>query len=478
MLVKLLNTQHPSRDARELARLRALHDGGRAWRALLDEWVPKNQVEMPDMWADRKARATYANHAGAIVGLFGAYLFAEAPSVEGPAGPFWEQLWNSADGRGTPWAAFWKERFLDAMVGRQSLVWVNLPARGDAQPVSAAEELSSGLLDAYLVGLTPEQVLDWGEDDRGRLTWVMVHGVDVGRTAPDQPRARVHRWTWVDGSEIRRWTWTASADKADPGPDDDAVELPRVAHGFGRLPVVRLELPVGLWAMSRLHDPAVALLRATNDLEWALHRAANALLVIKAKWGDEAPKLGHGYYLSLGQEDSAEYVEPSGASFAILRERIAELREDLYRVVHQMALAADSDAQAAKLSGESKGRDWQAVDIVLSAYGEFVRDAMREAVEVVALVRRENVQVAVKGLDGWQLEDLDVFLTSALQADPLVKSETFRRLTAKRVAERLLGDDVSAEDLALIHKEIDEADYAPVDPSADFRDAGGPAPTG
>jgi len=460
--IALLNTTHPEQGGARLERLRALYEGGDTWRALLDTWLPQRAVEPPDIYAERRALATYANHAGSIVSVLSAALFAEAPQLSGVDGDYWAALLEDCDGRGSGWARYWRERLNDAQVGRTAYIWANLPARsGGEVAASLADEQRAGLLDAYLVALRPEQVLDWWADDRGRMTALMVRDVLTRRTGPESGRATVWRWTYIDATVIRRWEWVAKKDQPAPRPEDEATELPPVAHGLGALPVVSMELPHGLWTMGKLEDPAVAALRARNEHSWALHQAANELLTIRSKWGDERIELGHGHYLRLTRDadgaDEAAYVGPSGVAFAYLEKDVQATREEVYRAVQQMALSADSDASASRLSGESKAEDWRALDIVLAAYRDVVLGAMLSVARLIARVRREDpTAIAVSGLDGWQNESLSAFLqAAALAIDAREASPTFRRLVARREAQRLLQDETTPEQLQDVLDEID-----------------------
>lgn len=458
MKISLLEQRHPEHDAECLGELRALAEGGKAWRDRVAKWLPKNPSEPDDVWTDRKRRAVYHNYAGGILGLFGAYLFSEAPRID-LEDEYFAAFMADVDGAGAPLARWFRSRFRDALIGRRSFIWVNLPARAEGVAFSSkADELKGGALDAFAVGLAPEDVLDWGRDAQGALTWVLFRTVATERTDPTQPRVNVYTWTSIDTTTIRRWEWRATPDKQHPGADDDAKELPAIAHGIPRLPVVELVLPEELWAMELLRDPVLAHLRARNDLSWALNRTAHAMPVIKRQWGGPGDDLmiGAGYFIRLEREDTFEWTEPPGNSIVALREDCAELREEIFRVVHQMALAVDNDASRARASGESKQTDWQATKVVMSAYADVVRSAIRETIEIVGLVRGlGELDVTVQGLDGWQQLSLDEFLTGSAMATQAAKmSPTYRREVAKREAARLLPD-LGDKTLQAIHDEID-----------------------
>lgn len=463
MKVGLLNQTHPSYDGSAVARRRALYEGGRRWQELVPWWLPKHPEEADETYEHRKKRALYENHAGPLVAMLAAAVFSEAPTVDLDGAASWLPAFlANVDGAGTALGPWFGERLVDALVQQCAFVWVNLPARPEGVTLDTlGDEEQAGVLNAFLVGLDAEQVIDWAQDAHGRLLWVVVRDVLEERASVEAGRTRTHRWTYIDASTVRRWVWVGTAERPDPTDEDDALEQPQIPHGFGELPVVRLELPSSLHAMGKLHDPAIAHLRSRNDLSWALHRAAHALLVIKAKWDDKRPVLGPGYYLSIGQDDDAMYVEPSGGNFELLRQDTTDLREELYRLVQQMAVGADSDAARSKMSGVSKAEDWHAMDVVVGALAGLVRDLIGEVVRLVGKVRSVTADPAIGGLDGWAQEDLEPWLAAAAAAvDAHQMSPTFRRAIAKRQARRLLQDE-DPEVLTTIETEIDEAEIDP-----------------
>ncbi len=465
MQVKVLDQVHPDYDGDELARLNALHEGGRSWHALKDVWLPKYARESADTWAERKAVAGYINHAGPIVSMLAAMLFSTGAQVETPAGDFWPDFLANVDRQGTDWDTFWREAIESAQVGQRFYCWVNMPSRAGVAVKNLADEDSAGLRNAFLVPLSASQVRNWARDERG-LSWVMARGVEEVQESPETERVRRIRWTAITRTEITQWVWTATAEKPEPGPEDVAEMVARVPHTLGRLPVVEVLLPSGLWTMGKLADPAIMAASARNDLLWALHQAASELLVIKTK-ADGEPTLGHGAYLSLQPDDDAMFIGPSGVAFEHLERAVEGAREDLYRVVHQMALSADASASSSARSGDSKAMDWQALGIILASYQAIALEAMTATLQIVAELRGDTVQadqIGASGLEGWRTEDLTVWLEQlVLSAEAATMSPTFRREAGKHQAHKLLGDHVGDDIMATIVDEIDA--WTPPPPS-------------
>ena len=191
--------------------------------------------------------------------------------------------------------------------------------------------------------------------------------------------------------------------------------------------------------------------------------AAHALLVIKSKWGTDSPTIGAGYYMKLGQEDEAEYLEPSGTSFSHQRDGVKDSREEMYRVVQQLAAGADTTATRQAMSASSKSMDWKASEIMLTAYATQVLGAMRDTAAIVEKVRNSDGEAPTfTGLDGYAEETVEAFLERAAMAiDAREMSPTFRRVVAKQEARRILADEVPAEVITVIEKEIDAAVIEP-----------------
>lgn len=464
--VKVLNQCNPAYNEQLLAEQRALYEGGDSWHAMINTWLPRHPQETYPLYKHRKERATYENNAGPIADLLAGGLFTRPPQIEEYEGEWVQPFFRDVDKLGHDLNAWLEARLLDAMQGQRVYCWVNLPDKEVAAQNRMQQE-ASGQLDPFLMTLKAIDVIDWGHDEYGRLKWLMHKQTDSVRGSIESARVTRCTWTFIDDQVIRRWQWIAADPREhEPKEHEEIGELAPIAHGFGEIPIVEMSLKDSMFIMGKLRDPAVALLRSQNDLDWALYRAAHAILWIRMKWDPEQPLMAPGAYYKLGRDrdgtDEMGYAEPSGASFEHQSQRVTQQRHGMFRVVHQMAQSYDPNTGSrAQLSGESKAQDWKATEIVLSAYASTLRPFISNVLRLVSRVIDGNgsAQIPlVKGMAGWHQEDLLPFLTAtSLAQEALMLSETFHKVVAKEQVRRVLPH-LSEEQVKMIEDEIDKAD--------------------
>lgn len=462
-LVKVLNSTHHTYDEAALQDWRALYRGGSYWHALKKRWFGRLEQETQDSYDRRMRFATYENNAGSIVDLLVGGLFTEPPEITQYEGDWVQPFLNNVDRQGTDFVGWLQERLKQALEGGAIYAWVNLPRGSGAKTL--LEQERAGDLDAFLVTLEAMDVIDWETDDTGNLLWIMHKAYDTERRSITEERRRICTWTLIDGSVIRRWRWYGEPGKLDQEPKDrdEVPQLDEVRHGLGTIPVVKLALTESMHIMGKMRDPALALTRGQNDLDWALHRGAHPLLYIISKFGDsDEPIFGPGVYMKLMRDkdgtDSMGYAEPSGALYKVLADRVMVLREALYRIVHEMALSADGNATRAQLSGESKDADWRATETVLTAFAIIMRPFIKRILTLVSSVRDTTPQVpVVMGLAGWHSQEVLPFITAlSLAGEVAAVSQTWHREAAKAEA-RVLLPELRADALEKIDAEIDAA---------------------
>lgn len=463
--VEVLNQTHPTYNGQLLAEQTALYEGGDIWHDMIKTWLPRHPQETYPLYKHRKERATYENNAGPIADLLAGGLFTRPPQIEEYQGDWVQPFFRDVDKLGNSFNAWLESRLLDAMRGQRVYAWVNLPAIDEA-PRNRLEQETSGALDPFLMTLKAIDVIDWGHGEHGKLEWLMHRKTESVRPAITSPRVTQITWTYIDGITIRRWRWTSTDPKVhEPKPHEPIPDLDNIEHNFGEIPIVEMRLKDSMFIMGKLRDPALALLRGQNDLDWSLYRAAHALLWIRMKWEPDKPLLSPGAYYKLGRDqhgdDEMGYAEPSGASFEHQAVRITQQRHGMFRVVHQMAQSYDPNTGSrAQLSGESKAQDWKATEIVMSAYASALRPFIAAVLRLVSRVKdgKESPQVPlVKGMAGWHQEDLLPFLTaSSLATEALMLSETFHRVVAIEQVRRVLPH-LSEDQVKVIEEEIMKA---------------------
>lgn len=484
--VEVLNQTHPSYCEEELEQQRALYKGGADWHRHVRHWLPRHPQEAFPMWRHRQERATYENNAGPIVDLLAGGVFMRPPQVENIEGDWVQPFMADVDRCGNSMNAWLEDRLIDAMQGQRAYGWVNLP-EVNGQPANRLQQETSGQLDAFLVDMQACDVIDWGHDSYGALQWLMHRRRESVRPSISSERVCRITWTYIDGEVIRQWQWTADSPRDhEPVKGTVVSAILDIAHGFGEIPVAEIRLDDSMFIMGKLKDPAIALTRSQNDLDWSLYRAAHALLWIRSKWEPDTPLLAPGAFYKLGRDregaDEMGYAEPSGVSFEHQAQRVTQQRHGMYRVVHQMAQSYDPNSGSrAQLSGESKAQDWRAAEIVMSAYADALRPFVTRVLRLVSRVKdgaKKMQTPRVGGLEGWHQEDLLPFLTAtSLATEALMLSETFHRAVAKEQVRRVLP--YMSEDTA--QKIEAEIDKAPIDlslfqppPPGDPNDPAGP----
>lgn len=469
--VKPLLQTHPDLATEEVCDLRALYSGGPSWRSRLGTWLPQSIGEDTERLASRHAHATYINYASSVVDLLAAWLLDEPAKAHNPP-PVIKTLEKDADGRGTSLSVLLRKAFVDALVEKDVWAWVDMPPSSGADTLAAQRD--SGELQPLVSFFKASEILNWQAED-GRLQWVLAYTRDSRQADPLSPRQYIHRWTQIDTEATVIWELVLDEDR-EARPDSDQLPSPTVIpHGLGFVPVVKFSLTEGLWAMSKLRDPVIRSIRAHNDRHFGLFQAAHPILTITAGSGprpirgldpetgqfehEDDVETGPGALLTLENGAEAKYIEPSGNAFQHLRQAESDARDDVFRVVHQMALSVGSGDSSRNQSGQSKEQDWEAIQVIMGAYSEDFTEFL-EKVLILAAYRGgvAEYEPLIHGMNGWRRKTTAEFIEAAVTTvGAQSMSETFSRETAKLVATHVIGAYVDAETLKRVHDEIDIA---------------------
>ena len=472
MKLSTLNQRNPAYHDKLWAKYHALYVGADAFRHCVGDFLPKNPMEEESNFRMRCESAQYTNYVGPIIDFFAAKVMGAPvdakPADEAEEPPFYAEWREDVDGAGTNLVDFFRSRFVAACVKGRAWWRFSLPDPGEQPAANMAEFEARGLGRVLIDPIDRSQILDWQEDDRGELEWAIVHRVERPRRSPEEVRGLiVETWEVYDRENVTTYAVSYTEDKP-PRAEDDMRPLSRRPHGFPRVPLLGMGFEGtkaahvkvglrhialsaseirGLWPMGRLGDIQVAHFRQEAGLEWSIARTCYAMPVFNLQDSQKPPVMGAGYYIMLGTGEAASWLAAPTAHLAMAAQRVAERRDEIYRVANQLAQGVDNNAAAIGRSGESKLADAESTEVILVIFGAFVREAIEKTFDLISEARAEAdmrpadkpLKWSVAGLDKFDVTDVAALVTAATQAAMLnIPSKTANAAIKARVAIALL----------------------------------------
>jgi hypothetical protein len=485
-----LKAQHPDYLEAYWRRLEAFYAGGRKLLGdtdLLREVFPPHANEDETVYLERVKRSFYIGHAGAILGSLVSALYGDPVHVA-PAGeestedPVYQDFFADCSpphGRRLPFNRLLRNRIVSALCFQRAWTLVDLPDDAPEEYGSLQEQEKAKALSPYAVPLTPFEILDWEEDEDGELLWVMRCQRSCRRETPAEKRDTVvETYTLYTRSDWTRYAVVyrdgeQHGDRSKPE-DDTPISGDSRAHTFGRVPVARLELPDELWAMDKLESPVREHFNKTCAAAWFEYKCAFPALYefnapeiptidtpISAAQEDTGrstnQKRGIGYVQVRGAADKAEYVSPDPGVLTSLAASTSSLKDEIYRVMFSLALAADNSAAALGRSGDSKQQDKAATSVLLIALGEYLRDHAVDIHELASAGRGDTIVWVASGADTFDPLALSELVEQAVVLEGVsIPSATFQRLWKGGLAKRLVAADASEDELRAVDEELEE----------------------
>lgn len=490
-----LRNRHPTHDAMYWAQLRGLMAGGKRLlgdKDVMDALFPQNPNEEKPVYENRRARAFNIPYAGEIVGELVGQLAQDPPKGEAEGAEDWyaEEFMEDVDRKGLTLLGYAQAMVREALTVRVAWALADLPPppkEGEAQPESKADQEEAGLLRAYVCPVPAESVIDWEDDDDGNLLWACIWKRTQRRVSPTEARNKItDTFTFYDSEG-----WVEYAVKYDPNkPPQDGDTFPPTnegPHSFGRVPLLRLELPPGLWAMDKLFGTARAHFQQRSAFSYAQVRGLfpmlTAFLGPEAGGGGEVPseaqqdparatsqKYGVGRINVFGKDDRLEYVGPDAGVYTVAADDLDVLRDEMHRVCSAMASAQDNTPSAVGRSGESKQQDKSAKELVLLDLGKYLNDHLHDMLELVSAGRGDpELEWKVTGFRTFdQVSAADAVEVATAVGALDIPSPTFKRVFLTSVARRIVAHDASPEQLEDIANEIEDnvsdEEFAPLPP--------------
>ena len=470
MKIKILDQKHPTYDADEWLDLNALYEGGKAFRARIDRFLVKNPLEPLESYKRRCRTARYTSYVGAIIGAVAGAVFEHGITPKAAAGDgatpeeldeWYADFKENCDGCGTDLVDFAKARLIESLSIGKSIWRVELPPA--SEPVeSKADHIKSGRGNATLCAIPALDLYDWRIGDDGRFLYAVIHSVHNERETLESTREMVtERWDVYDTTRVTRFEITYKVNKRPSDGNATAKAVAQWQHGFDGVPLLTLTPPDALFIGDRLREPQEGHFDLDTAYKHSLKQTAYAMPYIRTN--DPLPEgtaFGNGYYLQLPQESACGFLEPGGTATSSLKDAVAEQRQEIYRITHQMAQGVDNNSSAAiGRSGESKKVDQASTNTMLTAYGASIREALKRTYDLVSAARGDTHEWDISGLSSYQDVDVAGLLEATLTAKGLaIPSKTFRVELDKR-ASRALLPDLSDPVRAAIDKEIEDGTH-------------------
>jgi hypothetical protein len=197
-----------------------------------------------------------------------------------------------------------------------------------------------------------------------------------------------------------------------------------------------LQVTEGLWLMNKAALLQLEHFNKSNALSWALTMGLFAMPVV---YSDKEWKsvVGESYYIQLGKEDRFGWTEPEGKVYQIAADNLEQLKDEIYRVCYILNQTTNTVRQSAL----AKQADFQTTEEVLRAYGDAVKECMKQVLWAIAAARQDAVSIDVSGLDEFDINEFSTELDDAKKLLDLgIASQTLRKQVFKKLALKYLCD--------------------------------------
>jgi hypothetical protein len=437
-----IDREHPEYVANRAmwGKYRDLYAGGEQLYRNASEYLIPRHKEPSDIYEERLGRVFYENYIGSIVDWYAATLMRREPVIlfegQNQAGKdYFNTFAEDCDLKGTSLSEFYRQHFVRALVWGQSHIAVEFP-KVTGVPKSRAEEDALGRSRAYLVDYSPEEIINWSRDEHGSLDWVVIRTQSLRQTKiTDEGWQRVTRWLYYDRHDFKIF------ERQKEGEAIEVVDQGR--HGLAALetvPLFTLRVSEGLWLMNKAALLQLEHFNKSNALAWALTMGLFAMPVVFStrEWKQ---MVGESYYIQLGPEDRFGWTEPEGKVFQIASDNLVRLKEEIYRVCYLMTQAGGTEASHLGQSGISKQRDFSITQEVLRAYGDSVKESLKQVLRAIVAARQDELTVEVLGLDEFDIGDFGNELDDAKKLLELgIGSETLKKQLFKKLAFKYFCD--------------------------------------
>lgn len=488
---KEINQYHSEYDADYACKLELLFNGGKDLLKHSNKFIAKLPQENAIVYQQRLSFASYHNYFGKIINDYLSNLFSKQLSVLPasdandkttigtlPKGSFYKEFSKNADLGGNTFSQVLSHAFEDALVYGKAFIGIDTPAIFDDDTVaeSLAEEEALGADRSYLYDIDYETVINWSKDDEDKFKWVILKKEQpIIEPLKENDSKKVQFKYWFKENDVVKFMMYEIIVKLgrDPKPNDEMSLVREQVVSFKEIPIKELKLPDGLWIGNHIYSTQLEHFKTRSNLLFAESRAmfevpfyqqsGNAASAMNPVADDEnrgknfRAQLENKGFLVGTDDDKFSFIGPSGEVFGLVNSQLRELSDDMHSIHHMMAQTIIS--MSSSKSGASKIQDNRAKEIVLSAYGEIIKNFAKKIYECISIDRKEDIVWQVIGMQDYKIIDRDILMLEIQQFNLIknnIPSKTFLKAYTNRLAS-YLEPEISPETQIQIKEEIDES---------------------
>ena len=298
-----------------------LYDGGEAVNRTARRFLTQHPFEKDNQYDIRLTRAAYKNFAAPTVDLFSSSIMDTSKREGIKELPSLSPMLQDCNGLNFPPDVFFKGIATRAAAAGARFVLVDMP-KAEEEALTVGEAKRQGLI-PFFVDIPARNVIDWGYDSKGALSYAVIKESHYRSPGPFQKHEEVSTITAWTKSEWQRYEALSGTSYTLTGEG---------AHPVGRVPLVPFlyEQNTPMTGSSVLDDVASLLVRIFNqdsELDKMLFDAAMPLLAaygLKENEVDTLVRATSSLWRFTLTDARLEFVEPSGSSFAAKRQQIMD----------------------------------------------------------------------------------------------------------------------------------------------------------
>ena len=492
---KILDQKHPEYNELNTRKLQLLYEGGQSILDNAELFIPKEGMESVQAYQNRLHCASYKNYFSEIINSYTAEVFnetltvmpaadADDPSTQGTniesTDDFYQDFAEDCDLKGNSLSNILKDTLSEATAVGRAYLSVDFP-NPKLLPAyrTLLEEEEAGAARAYILTIPTLSVIDWEQDDTtGTYKFVVLKSEYTTRNnledSRDMKTIRFKVWTKED-SGLVSWKIFELKLKVNkqPKPDDEFLLVDEGTVTFTEIPIICLDCPHELWVGNLIGTLCADHFKRYSSLVHAENRNLFSIPVYQqgpevSSSGDlselaqnpnrgiqNAAQMRIKGFAVTGPEDKIYFAEPDGKAYQLVNDQLKELVDEIHRVTHLMANAISSTKNSQNMSGVAKILDNRSKEIVLTAYGEVVKNFVVKLYALMSTARNEDIMWACLGLDDYKLTmDRDQLLKEATSIQMIsIPSKTFKKAMLVQIATQFL-DSATPQEQLVIRDEI------------------------